>query len=565
LMFLALDVVLFALWGGLDAPTLRRKPWFEGGAANATTDYLACGQDLTLLWQLTVMLPKFILLGVTSVLAFKVRDVVHAFGESRFIGLVLYNLLFISVLCILLLNTLSDPLVALGISTLGVWYSLAASVGLVVVPKMLILVGAQRARRAQMKLLKEIQPQHQKQHHTGTLAAGKTTGHTHAHGRTKANAKGGGGGGAERPPYVGVVTSPVTLNAQGVPQPAGDSNRTRLSQSTPGASDLLQLPVAQQGHRLTYAYPPGGNQAQHRAGSGGGGGGVGPVDSDYYSNYGHRDLGALQHSEVGLSDADTAVVGGAAGPNGTNALVVRDEVNAALGTPIGGSIDPRTPRQPAKQQPQQQAHQVKHGGAAAASTPVLTSPQQAVSTPVHQAGGAGVTPHGHSASTDHSNPSTGSGSSSASAGGGAQPHSASASALAQAAASTSSAVGSSSVSASPQHAGVGQGHEGKECSPLAPVPQHHGVGGGGNALLAPVVAPLEGSSSPRLSAGAPLVASPSDGVATLGLSGSKHITATAATVAQWAYAQRAAEVASSEQIVLLHLEALSPAPPQSEQ
>jgi hypothetical protein len=340
---LALDTLLFALWGGLDTPFLVRKPWLSSGGGGAgdsnkdLQDYYTCSQHFTIAWQLTVMLPKFALLATTSFLAFRVRDASHAFGEARFIGLVLYNLLFISVLGILLINTLSDPTVALGVATLCVWYSLAASVGLIVLPKMLIIIGAQRSRRKAFQALKTI-------HRAGGGAAAAGTieddrhfdavsPHNHFDTRMMTVAPGGGrgrrsgGGGAGGSILQDHFTTHLPTKA--------DMTFSRLTPQPPlgdhhgnGGEGMMMIMDAQQHYEMKQQSQRHNQQqfltvaagfhddprlaAAAAAPAAGQGGDAGPsfVESspndsvNYYSNYGNCDANVLPLSELGVGSAD---------------------------------------------------------------------------------------------------------------------------------------------------------------------------------------------------------------------------------------------------------------------
>lgn len=136
-----LDTAIWLAWGLTDHPRLVKKVFESGGS-----DFYACGSDFTLLWQLLVILPKFLLLGVTAVVCYRIRDVSVQFGESKLLAWILNQILFIAGLTIVLINVISDPEASLVISSLALFFCLTFSVSLLIIPKALLVLGSGASR-----------------------------------------------------------------------------------------------------------------------------------------------------------------------------------------------------------------------------------------------------------------------------------------------------------------------------------------------------------------------------------------------------------------------------------
>lgn len=117
LLFVLVDAAIFLIWGLADQPT----PVLKQVGSQAFTVYWSCHSSVVLLWQLLLMLPKFAMLAVAAVLAYKVRKVSSNFNESKWIGMAVYNFILVGVITIALVNYLDDIDASFIIGCIGVF------------------------------------------------------------------------------------------------------------------------------------------------------------------------------------------------------------------------------------------------------------------------------------------------------------------------------------------------------------------------------------------------------------------------------------------------------------
>jgi hypothetical protein len=131
LVLVSYDAIIFIIWGCADTPT----PILTMDKIDKLFDVWSCSSSVLTAWQLLLMLPKFIALARSAMLAYKIREVTKNFNESKYVGIALYNLLFISIVTIVLMNILEDIEITFVLGCIGVYICTCSTILIMMIPK----------------------------------------------------------------------------------------------------------------------------------------------------------------------------------------------------------------------------------------------------------------------------------------------------------------------------------------------------------------------------------------------------------------------------------------------